>query len=282
MYDVIIIGRGPAGLAATIYLCRADKKVLIIGKENAIWKESVKVNNYFALGDTNGKKLMEDGEKQARKFGAEVINALVTKVEMKKTGFVVLADKEYKSKNLLIATGRAVKKPEIINEKDYVGKGVSYCVACDGFFFKNKKVIVVGNTNFALQEAEDLLDYTKDITIITNGKKPEFKTSKFKVDECKINKIIGEKVIKFIDTSKGEIEVSGVFIASGDAGAGDLARMLGVVMDENGKIKVDANNKTSMEYVWAAGDCTPGLAQISVAVGEGATAATSILKEGRK
>ncbi|MBN1923592.1 MAG: NAD(P)/FAD-dependent oxidoreductase [Nanoarchaeota archaeon] len=281
MYDVIIIGRGPAGLSAAIYLCRAGRKVLVIGEENQIWKDSVKINNFFAAGEITGRKLMEKGQKQAEGFGAKVINGLVTKVEAEDESFKVFSEKNYDCKNLIIATGSAKKMSEISNEKNYVGKGVSYCVSCDGFFFKNKKVFVVGNTSFALAEAEDLLDYTKDVTIVTNGKKPEFKTKKFKIEEYKIEKIMGEKLVDSVKTSKGTVKVDGLFIAAGNASANDLAKMLGVIIEAD-KVKADEDMKTNVPFVWAAGDCTKGLGQVSTAVSKGVVAAASIIKEGRK
>jgi thioredoxin reductase (NADPH) len=286
MFDVIIIGRGPAGYAAGIYLSRAGRKVLIIGGENKIWNKNVIINNYFGVKELKGEELMLIGEEQVKGFGAEIVNDLIVKAEVENDKFAVTGDKKYECRNLLIATGAPVKKKEISNEEDYVGKGVSYCVACDGYFFKNKKVFVVGNAEYALQEAIELLDYTKDVTIVSNGKEFEFDKKlsmdkMIKTDNFKIEKIIGEGVVKAVVTNEGEKPVDGLFIMSGSASSTDFARMMGLEL-ENDKIKVDENNKTNMDFVWAAGDCTPGLQQISTAVGEGATAATNIIKEGRR
>jgi thioredoxin reductase (NADPH) len=286
MYDVIIIGRGPAGYSAGIYLARAGRKVLIIGKWNKIWDKSVKINNYFGVGETNGLELMEAAEAQVKGFGAKIIDSLVTKVESG-DNFKVFADKIYEGKNLLIATGAPIQKKVIPNESDFIGRGVSYCVPCDGFFFKNKKVFVIGNTGFAVSEAIELLDYTKDVTLVTNGLSDEgidkllLKRKGVKIKNFKIDKIVGDKKLEGVITSKGELKVDGLFITSGDAGSSDFSRMLGVLIKE-GKIKVDDNMMTNVQYVWAAGDCTKGVQQIATAVGEGAIAGLSIIKEGRK
>ncbi|MFA5303888.1 MAG: FAD-dependent oxidoreductase [Candidatus Nanoarchaeia archaeon] len=284
IYDCIIIGRGPAGLSAAIYLARANKKVLVIGGLNKIWNSEVKINNYFGTGEMTGKALMEKGQKQAEGFGAEILDALVTKVGVDDRGlFACLANaKEYFSKKLLISTGSSAAKKEISNQDDFVGRGVSFCVPCDGFFFKDKKVIVVGNSDYALEEAIELLNYTKDVTLVTNGKKLSFDTKllnkNIKFEEYSIEKIIGSKKVEGIKTSKGEIKIDGIFIASGNADSNDLARMLGVI-SENNKILVDSNMKTNIPGIFAAGDCTPGFGQIATAVAKGAIAAVNISKE---
>ncbi|MFA5333932.1 MAG: FAD-dependent oxidoreductase [Candidatus Nanoarchaeia archaeon] len=284
IYDCVIVGRGPAGLSAAIYLARAGKKVLVIGGLNKIWNSEVKINNYFGIGEMTGKALMEKGEAQAEGFGAQIIDALVTKVTINDKGvFACTANsKEYFGKKLLISTGSAAMKKEIVNQDDFIGRGVSFCVPCDGFFFKDKKVIVVGNSEYALEEAIELLDYTKDVTIVTNGKKLNFDKKlldkRIKFEEYAIEKIIGDKKVKGIKTNKNEIVLDGIFIASGNADSSDLARMLGVI-SENNKIIVDENMKTNIPGVFAAGDCTPGFGQIATAVAKGAVAGMAISKE---
>lgn len=285
IYDCVIIGRGPAGLSAAIYLARANKKVIVIGKENKIWKPEVKINNYFGTGEVTGKALMEKGQKQAEGFGAQILDALVTKVGLNEKGlFACTANgKEYLSKKLLIATGSSAAKKEISNQEDFVGRGVSFCVPCDGFFFKNKKVIVVGNSEYALEEAIELLNYTLDVTIVSNGKKVSFdkkllENKGIKFEDYIIEKILGTKKVEGVKTNKEEIKVDGIFIASGNADANDLARMLGVI-SENNKIIVDSDMKTNIPGVYASGDCTKGLGQVATAVAKGAIAAVNITKE---
>lgn len=287
MNDVIIIGKGPAGLSAGLYLSRANKKVVIIGKNNIIWNKDVKINNYLGTGRITGKKLMENCLKQTKSFGSKIVDELIDKVEIKVDKFVVHANnKSYESKNLIIATGSPRIKKEISNEEDFIGKGVSYCVPCDGFFFKNKKVFLIGTNKYAEIEALELLNYSKDVTLVTNGKELKLDKKKLldngiKIETFKIEKIMeGEKVEK-VKTSKGEKNVEGIFICSGDIDSNDLAKTIGIITKEN-LIVVDKDMKTNVPYIFAIGDCTPGLKQIAVAVSKGAIAATTIIKEGRK
>ncbi len=282
MYDVAIIGKGPAGMTAAIYFGRANKKTIIFGKKNEIWNKSVIINNYFGVGEIDGESLMKKGEEQVRSFNVEIVDDFVVGIKNKMTHFVVeTKDKSYEAKNIILAVGAPKRKKEIENEEEYVGKGVSYCVPCDGFFFKGKKVVVVGNTDYTLSEAKELLNYTKDITIMTNGKEPEFLTNEFKIDKRKIVKIVGEDKVDVIETEDGTIKVDGIFIASGNAGASELAMMVGVLIDEENKIVVDNEMKTNIPHIWAAGDCTPGPQQIGKAVGEAIVAAFSIMRENR-
>ncbi len=285
IYDCIIIGLGPAGLSAAIYLARSGKKVLAIGKHNKIWSKDVVINNYFGTGQVNGEALMEKGLSQAKGFGAEIILSLATKASMNEDGlFAITAnEKEYVGKRLIIATGSAAAKREIINQDDFVGRGVSFCVPCDGFFFKGKKVGVVGNQDFALSEAVELLSYSKDVTLLSNGKTLDFDKkllddNGIKFDDSRIDKIIGDKKVRAILTNNGEKAFDGLFIASGSADSNDLARMLGVIVEE-GKVIVDSSMKTNIAGVYAAGDCTKGIGQIATAVSKGAVAGMAVSKE---
>ena len=176
----------------------------------------------------------------------------------------------------------------IKNEKELTGKGVSYCVVCDGLFFKNKKVAVIGSKNLVAGESLELLTYTKDITIFTNGREPEISEalmSEIKKSKIKIRK---EKVIEFQPGSKGTLEYvnfsdgnkerfDGVFIALGTTSAFSFAARLGLeVFDSN--LKVDKEAKTNINGIWAAGDCTGSNAQAVVSAGQGCDAAISIIK----
>ncbi|PIU88811.1 NAD(P)/FAD-dependent oxidoreductase [archaeon CG06_land_8_20_14_3_00_37_11] len=285
MFDAVIIGKGPAGLTAGIYLCRAGRKAVIIGKDNKIWNKDVRINNVFGLGEVTGMDLMVKGEAQAKSFGAEIVNDLIVKVEMKSDNFraVTAKGEEFIGKKLLIATGAPAKK-KIANENDFIGKGVSYCVSCDGFFFKDKKVFVAGNSEFALREAVELLDYTKDVTIISNGKKLLFDkelldNKGIKFDDSKIIKITGKEVVAGIKTNKGVVKIDGLFVALGDASSWDLANMLGVIV-KNNEILADNNMRTNVNNVWAAGDCTPGLKQVITAMAKGGIAAADMIRGG--
>lgn len=282
-YDVAIIGKGPAGLSAGIYLARANKKVVIIGKANKIYKKDVIINNYFGTGQITGFDLMKKGEGQAKDFGIDIIDGLVTKLSGADGAFELVAEgKNYSAKKIIIATGSAAAKKEIINQDDFVGRGVSFCVPCDGFFFKGKKVGVVGNAEFALDEAVELLNYTKDVTLLSNGKSLAFGKNLLddkgiKFDDSKIEKIIGDKKVGAILTNNGEKSFDGLFIASGNADSNDLAKMVGIIVEE-GKIVVDSSMMTNIAGIYAAGDCTKGVGQIATAVSKGAVAGMAVSK----
>lgn len=285
VYDCIIIGMGPAGLSAAIYLSRANKKVLVIGDYNKIWNKDVVINNYFGTGQVRGDELMEKGLSQAKGFGAEIILGLATKASINEKGlFIITAEgKEFIGKKLIIATGSAAVKKEIVNQEDFIGRGVSFCVPCDGFFFKDKKVGVIGSQDYALSEAIELLNYSKDVTLLSNGKdllfdKKLLEKNGIRFDGSKIERIIGDKKVAAIKTLNGEKAFDGLFIASGSADSNDLARMLGVIV-EDGKIIVDSSMKTNIPGVYAAGDCTKGIGQIATAVSKGAIAGMAATKE---
>ncbi|NYZ79826.1 NAD(P)/FAD-dependent oxidoreductase [Candidatus Micrarchaeota archaeon] len=283
-YDVIIIGAGPAGLTASIYASRAGLKTLVIGRESKM-NNPHEYDNYFGFPEgIVGKELLERGRAQAIKFGAEVKNENAVAASKKEKSFAVETDKaSYESRALVIATGAPVKSSGIKNEKDYSGKGLSYCVACDGFFFKNKRVAVIGSGDFAAHEAIELLNYTKDVVIFTQKEKTSFGADSLKrlkakgvvIRDEKVDEIKGKMVEKLI-VNKKEEPFSGVFVAVGLAGSSDFARKLGLTLEGN-FIKVDAKMFTGVEGVFAAGDCRGGIFQVAQAIGDGAAAGLGVI-----
>ncbi len=290
MYEVIIIGRGPAGLSAGIYTSIAGLSTLIIGKENDIWKDEVIIKNFFGNNNISGKKLMVKGTEQAEDCGAEIINDEVLSVKKENELFIVKTKKEnYESKFLLIATGVEIKKSGIKNEEKFVGKGVSYCTMCDAFFFKNKKVVVIGNEDYGADKALELIDFTQNITLITNSKEmnisedlmTELKENDIEIIDKEVSEIKGDKKVESLIIDGEEFRTDGVFVFLGSASSIDFARELGIEI-KNYFIKVDDNQETNTNNVWAAGDCTGGLLQVCKAVSEGAVAGQNIIKRRRK
>jgi thioredoxin reductase (NADPH) len=287
-YETIIIGVGPAGLSAAIYTSRAKIKTLVIGKqgESQLWKAHA-IENYFGIESIQGKDLLVKGIEQATKFGAEVKEGEVVNIKNKE-GFVVKTAKgqEYQAKTLILTTGMPIKLSGIANEEKFTGKGVHYCVVCDGFFYKDKKVAVIGSQNYAAEQAIELLTYTKDVTLISNGKEFQF-DQKYKDAleknniELMSNKIIsfeGEKKVEKIKTEQGDLEFDGFYMAIGSAGAADFAKKFGIELKGN-TIVVDREGKTNVPGIYAAGICTGGVSQVATAVGEGCTAAMSVIKQ---
>ncbi len=283
MYDVVIIGKGPAGLSASLYTVRANLRTLIIGRDDSRLLKATKVDNYFGFADTvSGKQLLQDGEIQAKRLGAEIVQDEVISVEKDDFFNVITAAGSYMCKAVLLATGQPHKVIRIENLVKFEGKGVSYCSTCDGFFYNNLKVGVLGNRDFALHEAMELTAYTKDITIYTNGKELEISSkhvddaAMFKIETRKISKLDGTEFLQRIHFDDGTSDsIDGLFVAAESASSIDFARKLGILADGN-TIVTDGDQRTNLEGVFAAGDCASSLKQISVAVGQGALAGKAI------
>jgi thioredoxin reductase (NADPH) len=286
-YEVIIIGQGPAGLSAAIYTARAGVKTLVLGCDPKIAGD-YDIDNYFGFPETiSGRELIGRGVTQARRFGAVLECDRALSIHFGDDGSygVKTEREEYRACALILATGVSRKKPGISNLDVYEGKGVSYCVSCDGFFFKGKPVMVAGEGVFAANQALELKEYTPDVTVCTLGKKaemaPEFHeklaAAGIGIVEKKIDALAGEGALSSVKFDDGsERAVSGLFIALGDASSLDFAYSLGVIT-RGTFIEADAEQKTNVPGVFAAGDCTGRFLQISVAVGEGAVAARSAI-----
>lgn len=280
MYDVIIIGAGPAGISASLYAKRANMKVLVIYKGISNLEKSVTIENYYGFPNgIDGKTLYNNGIKQAKNLGVEIKTSEVIGIEYIQNGFnVKTLQDEYSGKSIIIATGNKKVSPNIKGLKEFEGKGVSYCAICDGFFYKGKKVAVIGKGEFAYSEAKMLSNVAHKIIMLTNGEQIEFEKNGFDINNKKIKEIAGEeKVKKIIFEDLSEINVDGVFIALGEAGARDFAKTLGIIT-ENDNIKVNENMETNVKGIYACGNITGGLLQVSKAVFEGAKAGLSAVR----
>ena len=281
MYDVIIIGAGPAGISASLYTRRANLKTLVLYSDKSSLEKTDKIENYYGFEDgVDGKELYFSGIKQTEKIGTDVKKEEVVNIVNEDKKFRITTSKnKYMSKVVILATGNKKNKPQIDGIDRLEGKGISYCAICDGFFYKNKSVAVLGNSKYALSEVNDLINVVKDITVLTNGKdKPEIRDDRIKLEAKKIKKIEGkEKVekIKFEDGSK--MNIDGIFIAEGVAGSAEFAKKMGAFIKQN-KIIVNENMETNIKGLYACGDCTGGILQISKAVYEGTVAGLQAIK----
>ena len=283
MYDVIVIGKGPAGLSAAIYTVRANLKTLVIGKSNSLLFKASKIENYFGFPEAiSGSDLLKSGELQAQRLGADIIDEEVLDIKKTDNFEVITGDKSYYAKAVLLASGQPQKSLNIDGLKEMEGMGVSYCTTCDGFFYKGLKVGVLGNKDFAIHEAKELKAFTNDITIYTNGKEMEYSGDYNKVYENftivnkPIQKLNGKDCLEEIYFTDGSFEkLDGLFIANDVASGIDFAKKLGV-LTKGASIVVDENQKTNIDGLFAAGDCTGGFKQIATAVGQGALAAGKI------
>lgn len=189
MYDVIIIGAGPAGISASLYTVRRNLKTLIIYKEKSSLEKASKIENYYGFENgIKGEDLYNIGIRQAQNVGAELLKDEVTNIQIdyskvKQQIFKVQTlNNEFKARSVILATGNKKSKPNIKNIAEYEGKGISYCAICDGFFYKNKDVAVIGNGDYAISEAMDLQNIAKSISILTNGKiAPEYRAENINI-----------------------------------------------------------------------------------------------------
>ncbi|MDD4387398.1 MAG: FAD-dependent oxidoreductase [Clostridia bacterium] len=284
MYDCIIVGKGPAGLSAALYLGRDGYKVLVVGLGSMLEKAEV-VENYLGIFAISGTELLQISKKQVTNVGVEIKEEKVLNIYNKNEEFNVVTNiGEYKSKCIILALGSKKGNAKIKNAEKFVGKGISYCVSCDGFFYKDKNVGVIGSSEHAVEEAIKLKNYTDNVTIYTNGKDMKV-TDKyidylknFNVDNRKIEHLDGEDELSHIVFSEDDkIKIDGVFIANDTPNIDDLSNNLGILTEKN-KVVIDENNMTNVKAVFACGDMINDFKQVSTAVGSGAAAGNSCIK----
>lgn len=280
MYDIIIIGAGPAGISAALYTLRANLNTLIIGKDGGALQQTDKIENYFGTGGViSGKELLEKGRIQAEALGAVFAKEEVVSIEWMENFTVTTQSNRYEAKAVIIATGNKRSTAKIKGIDTLEGKGVSYCAVCDAFFYRGKNVGILGSGEYSLHEAMALKGVVNSITVFTDGKEI---TADFPEDisivTSPVEEIQGEEKVSGVKTKDGNIyPLDGVFVALGTAGAGELARKLGLPI-ENNRISVNKDKSTMIPGIFAAGDCIGGVLQIATAVGEGAEAALSAIK----
>lgn len=285
--NVIIIGAGPAGISAALYLARGNMNPLIIYDGSGALEKAEKIENYYGLSTPlSGSELFETGFSQAKALGVRMVEAQVLGLGGFDTFEIKTTKGIFESRSVILATGGKRKAPQIPGLKEFEGRGVSYCAVCDAFFYRGKDVAVLGSSDFALHEAEELSNTAGSVTIYTDGQEPDFsRKPSVEVNTMKIQAIEGDKKVSGIrlkgeveaaDTESGAFrEAEGVFVALGTAGSGELARQIGAELTEKGNIQVNSSMETTVPGLFAAGDCTGGLLQIAKAVYEGAQAGIS-------
>ena len=201
MYDVIIVGAGPAGISASLYTVRRNLKTLIIYKEKSALEKATKIENYYGFENgINGEDLYKIGIRQAQNIGAELIKDEVTNIKIEYSNKTMAKEQqifrvqtlnnEFEAKSVILATGNKKSKPDIKNIDKYKGQGISYCAICDGFFYRNKDVAVIGNGDYAISETMDLQNIAKSITILTNGgQAPEYRAENISINTRPIKEI---------------------------------------------------------------------------------------------
>ena len=292
MLDAIIIGSGPAGLAAAIYGKRANLNIAVVEKEyegTGQIAESSCVDNYLGLPGINGYDLGEQFRNHAVDFGVDFIEHEVVAIE-KQPGGWKLAFEDGSSKEartVIYAAGAQPRKADVAGEDRYIGKGVSYCAICDGAFYKGKTVAVLGGGDTAVDEALYLSDLCEKVYLI--HRRTEFRGAAQRVEQARkkanIEFVLGETVKEFVGGEKltavrlnsgTSIELNGVFVAYGSKPQTELLRGI-VALDDSGYVVANEDGRTSQEGFFVAGDVrTKTLRQVVTAVSDGANAITSV------
>ena len=300
LYDVIVVGGGPAGLTAALYLARAKYRVLVLEKEQFGGQISIthEVVNYPGIAKTSGKALTDTMQQQAEHFGAEFVLAEATGFDLAGDIKTVRTDRgDYRCFGVLLATGAHPRTVGFKGEEEHKGRGVAYCATCDGEFFTGKEIFVVGGGYAAAEESVFLTKFARHVTILV--RKDDFSCAASVADQAKHHEKItvltntvmeevsgdnGLTYARYKNTATGEVteykskETFGVFVFAGYAPATEALKGI-VALNEQGYIVADASQKTDVEGVYAAGDvCIKPLRQVVTATGDGALAATELEK----
>ena len=290
MFDSIVIGSGPAGISASLYMARAGLNVLVISKNESALNKAEKIDNYYGFEDSiSGKELNENAIKQAKRLGVTVLEKEVVGIKYAENSCyeVIVANQsindKYLTKTVVLATGVNRNKAKISGIDEFEGRGISYCAICDAAFFKNKDVAVLGSGDYVVEEIQELLPMVRSVTMITNGKEPiEYRHDKLEINTEKIRRFTGNNRLEKIEFENDTVQdIDGVFIAQGTASSVDFAKKLGAKV-ENNYISVNEKMETNVPNVYACGDCTGGLFQISKAVYQGSVVGLEIIGKLKK
>lgn len=288
-YDVVILGTGPAGLQAAIHAARRKVSVLVLGKESKSSLFSAHIENFCCIFKLSGEEMITTGRQQAANFGANFMAQDVLSIQNLDKGFEIKVEsgETIETKSLIIATGTQRKRLGAKGEKDLLGKGVSYCVDCDGNFYRGQDVAVVGGESAAVDGALTLTEIANSVHLVfdqlevADDLKAKLENSSVKCHSgVKVDRIEGETEVSALLLDDGrQLEVSGVFIEQGAKGIMELATTLGILLDDEMKyIAADKKQATSIPGVYAAGDVCGPPWQMAKAVGEGCVAGMNAAK----
>ena len=300
-FDIIIIGAGPAGLTAGLYAGRQNSKALVIDKGLAggLGSEVPMMENYPGFDLISGMELISKMKPQCEKFSEIRENQIIEDIEKRDDGIYIKTKSsigddfnEYLTKSVILATGASHRHLNVPGENEFLGRGVAYCATCDGMFFVNRNVLMVGGGNSAAQEALYLKNIGCNVKIIhrRDSLRCEHRLEELLEEKgveilwnSTIKEIKGDMAVNSVtlvrDGVEEEYETDAVFVAIGDEPSNGLAKQLGVELDENGYIITDKSQATNVSGVYAAGDITGGVKQWIVACGEGAVAAISAYQD---
>jgi thioredoxin reductase (NADPH) len=282
-FDVVIIGTGPAGLQAAIHAARKKVSVLVMGKETKSSLFHAHVENFCCLFNVSGESMLEVGRQQATNFGSILLEEDVLSISRDGELFKIITESnvELQTKAMIIATGTARKKLGAAGEKEFLGRGVSYCVECDANFYKDEDVVVAGGASAAVSGALTMLNYAKTVHLVCDSlevtdtlKKDLMQSNVVVHEDTQIEEIAGKDGVEKISLSNGTtLSASGIFIELGAKGVMELATHLGIQLDDEMKyIQTNKKMETNIAGVFAAGDICGPPWQMAKAVGEGCVA----------
>ena len=284
IYDVVIIGAGPAGIQAAIHASRKKTSVLVLGRAGNSALHGAHIENYaFVAGVSIGAGLLEIGLEQARNFGAEISPEDVLKINQEDALFSIELEsgRSVGARTVIFCMGVSKKKLGVAGEKEFAGKGVSYCVDCDANFYRGATVAVAGDRSAAVDGALTLLDYAAKVYLVvaelnvSEELLERLKASQVECIESAVQQINGDRVVNSLLLANGAtLEAEGVFIELGSKGALELATQIGVQLDTESFKYIETNRRqeTNIPGVYAAGDIVGPPYQMAKAVGEGCVA----------
>jgi len=291
-YDIIIVGSGVAGYGAAMYAGRLKMRTLLIGEaDGGTIVLTDDIENYPGFKKIKGMELSEKLKDHAKQYGVEMVTAKVTEISREDNFRLKTKDNEYESRSVILATGTEWRKLEVPGEEEFSKKGVHYCALCDGYFYADKEVIVVGGSDSAVKEAILLASYARKVYIV-------YRRDKLRAEPITLERLNNVKNIEVIYNTnikeiKGgtsvnsvvldrpynnspELAIDGVFVAIGHIPLSGLARQLGVTLNDKAEIIIDRESRTNVEGVFAAGDVVDSkFKQAITGVAEGVNAAHS-------
>lgn len=290
--DVLIIGGGLAGLSAAIYLGRSRRNTLLVHSNRSMAKWEADVQNYLGFPDgVDGNELLRRGQAQATRFQVDMVEDEITSLSAGADGmFRAKGQSEvYTAKRVLLATGLTHLPPDIQGARECLGKSLFFCKDCDAFRVQDKRIVIIGHSNEAADYALAMLAYSPSVMLATNGRPPRWDGLRAEwLAEYHI--MIRQEAICMVDHEEGrlrgltfeqgeELLVDAVFTSRGDVFHSELAEEAGAALDAMGQVVVDADMKTSVKGLYAAGCLTPANCQLIIAAGQGATAAQAINRD---
>ena len=273
MYDCIILGGGPAGISAGIYVKRTGCSVLVLDNDQSTLSSVRLIQNFYGVGPISGAELKAKGVEQYVALGGEYEQCEALSIAQTNAGFAVSTNKgERLAKTIILALG-AGKKKTVPGLERFENANVSYCAVCDGFFYQGKTVAVIGEGEFAIHEANELSKNAKTVYIIGENCKKSIKLAKNiqVIDKNAIDFVGKDMVEGVVFEDKSRVKVDGVFVALGSLSTFELCKQMGILTQDN-RVLVDKHFMTNIVGVFAAGDCIGGLLQVAKAVSDGAEA----------